>query len=115
MGGMQTINAGLCQSLEHIAWFGALSAAPTSYGSADIAEYIGLETPSTYPIRFFYNVVGSSDSTARASHEAAVVNLDSASEHISAENFAYHNVPGGHDYAVASIGLYNFLRISFGK
>jgi hypothetical protein len=68
-----------------------------------------------YPINYFYNVVGASDGTARASHEAAVQNLDGASDHVSADNFTYHNVPGGHDYAVASIGLYNFLRLSFPK
>ncbi len=113
MGGMQTINAGLCQSLEHIAWFGALSAAPTTYGASQIAEYLGRENPNTYPLGYFYNVVGSSDGTARSSHEAAVQGLNSASEFISDENFVYHNVPGGHDYGVASIGLYNFLRISF--
>jgi enterochelin esterase-like enzyme len=115
MGGMQTINAGLCQSLEHIAWFGALSAAPTTYGSNAIAEYLEDEDPTTYPINYFYNVVGASDGTARASHEAAVQNLNTASDYISDDNFTYHTVPGDHVYPVASIGLYNLLRLSFSK
>lgn len=115
MGGMQTINAGLCQSLEHFGWFGALSAAPTSYSSTRVAEYVAREDPAAYPIHFFYNTVGASDGTARASHEAAVLDLTSKSPHFTAENFAYHTVPGDHNYPVASIGLYNFLRISFRK
>ncbi|HEX6274376.1 MAG TPA: alpha/beta hydrolase-fold protein [Polyangiaceae bacterium] len=113
MGGMQTINAGLCQSLEHIAKFGALSAAPTTYNSTQVAEYVGRQNPSSYPIGYFYNMVGSSDGTARTSHEAAVNNLTARSEYVTNQNFVYHNAPGGHDYTVASIGLYNFLRISF--
>jgi enterochelin esterase-like enzyme len=115
MGGMQTINTGLCQSLQHVAKFGALSAAPTTYNSTQVAEYVGRQNPGTYPIGYFYNMVGSSDGTARTSHEAAVNNLTSRSQYVTDQNFVYHNAPGGHDYTVASIGLYNFLRISFGR
>jgi enterochelin esterase-like enzyme len=113
MGGMQTINTGLCQSLEHIAWFGALAAAPTSYGSTQVAEYVGLENPGANPVRYFYNVVGASDSTAGSSHQAAVQDLTNRSQHFTSENFFFHRIAGGHDYVVASVGLYNLLRISF--
>ena len=114
MGGMQTINVGLCQSLKHIAWFGAFAAAPTSYSSDRIAEYLRQENEeSSYPINFFYNICGISDTTARASHEAAIQDLTEKSEYLSDDNFAYHNVAGGHDYTVSSIGLYNLLRICF--
>ena len=114
MGGMQTINVGLCQSLKYIAWFGAFAAAPTSYSSDRVAEYLVLENEeSSYPINFFYNICGLSDTTARASHEAAIQGLTEKSEYLSDENFAYHNAAGGHDYTVSSIGLYNLLRICF--
>ncbi len=114
MGGMQTINVGLCQSLEQIAWFGAFAAAPTSYSPDKITEYLRLQNEeSSYPVNFFYNICGTSDGTARASHEAAIQGLTEKSEYLSDENFAYHNVPGGHDYTVSSIGLYNLLRICF--
>ena len=114
MGGMQTINVGLCQSLKQIAWFGAFAAAPTSYRSDQIAEYLRQENEEpSYPVNFFYNICGASDTTARASHEAAIQGLTEKSEYLSDENFAYHNVPGGHDYTVSSIGLYNLLRICF--
>jgi enterochelin esterase-like enzyme len=113
MGGMQTINAGLCQSLEHIAWFGALAAAPSTYSSTQIAQYVEPENPTTNPIRYFYNVVGMSDSTAGSSHAAAVQDLTSRSQYFTNQNFVFHRIAGGHDYVMASVGLYNLLRISF--
>jgi enterochelin esterase-like enzyme len=115
MGGMQTINVGLCQSLEQIAWFGAFAAAPTSYSPDKIAEYLRRQNQeSSYPVNFFYNICGASDGTAGASHEAAIQGLTEKSEYLSDENFVYHNASGGHDYTVSSIGLYNLLRICFG-
>ncbi len=114
MGGMQTINVGLCQSLEHIAWFGAFAAAPTSYNPDQITEYLRLQNEeSSYPVNYFYNICGASDGTARSSHEAALQGLAEKSEYLSDENFVYQLVPGSHDYTVSSIGLYNLLRISF--
>ncbi|MDE5746361.1 MAG: hypothetical protein K2I21_02145, partial [Acetatifactor sp.] len=38
MGGMQTINIVMCEFLDIISYFGAFSAAPTSYPGADIVE-----------------------------------------------------------------------------
>lgn len=115
MGGMQTINVGLCQCLKQIAWFGAFAAAPTSHSPDKIAEYLRLQNKeSSYPVNFFYNICGTSDGTARASHEAAILDLTEKSEYLNDENFTYHNASGGHDYTVSSIGLYNLLRICFG-
>jgi enterochelin esterase-like enzyme len=116
MGGMQTINTGLCQSLEHFAWFAAFAAAPSTYNSDQIAEYLTWENEQTsYPINFFYNTHGDSDGTAMGSHGAAVDGLTDKSAYLTDEDFAYHTVPGGHDYPQAMIGLYNFLRISFSR
>ncbi len=115
MGGMQTINAGLCQSLEHFAWFGAFAAAPTTYTSDRIAQYVARANENaSYPINYFYNICGESDDT-RDSHEPALEGLTEKSEYLSDQNLSYHNVPGGHDYTVSSVGLYNFLRIFAGR
>ena len=38
MGGMQTINIGICECLDLISYFGAFSAAPTSYEAAKVAN-----------------------------------------------------------------------------
>ena len=42
MGGMQTINIGMCECLDLISWFGTFSAAPTSYTSDKIASIIDI-------------------------------------------------------------------------
>jgi enterochelin esterase-like enzyme len=114
MGGMQTVNTGMCQSLEHFASFAAFAAAPSTYNSDQIAEYLTWENEqASYLINFFYNTHGDNDGTAESSHMAAVNGLTDKSEYLTNENFAYHTVPGGHDYPQAMIGLYNFLRIVF--
>ena len=60
MGGMQTINIGLCECLDLFAWFGAFSAAPTTLTAAEIAKAI--EKFPDLPIRYFYSICGTEDS-----------------------------------------------------
>ena len=40
MGGMQTINIGICECLDLISYFGAFSAAPTSYEASKVAQVL---------------------------------------------------------------------------
>jgi enterochelin esterase-like enzyme len=117
MGGMQTINVGLCQNLSSFAWFGAFAAAPSSYSSDQVTSFLNSQNEAaSYPVCYFYNVVGQSDSTAGSSHGAAVQGFpQKAAEYLSTSNFAYHQISGGHDYPTVSVGLYNTLRIAFGK
>ncbi|MBN1609331.1 MAG: hypothetical protein JW940_22060 [Polyangiaceae bacterium] len=114
MGAMQTINVGLCQSLEYFSWFGAFAAAPTTYTADQIAQYLIDQDAQSHPINFFYNICGESDGTSE-SHEPALDGLTDLSAFVTEDNLAYHNVPGGHDYVVSSVGLYNLLRIAFSR
>ena len=75
MGGMQTINIGMCECLDLISWFGTFSAAPTSYVSSKIAEIIGSEPFAQYKINYMYNICGLQDGTAYGSASAAAKNL----------------------------------------
>ena len=112
MGGMQTINIGLCECLDIISYFGAFSAAPTSNTAAVIAEK--LKEFEGYDINYFYNICGLSDGTALASASAAVDGLDALTDKITeGENFMWHKVPGYHDHKVWHLGLYNFAQIVF--
>ncbi|MDD5900166.1 MAG: alpha/beta hydrolase-fold protein [Lachnospiraceae bacterium] len=112
MGGMQTINIGLCECLDIISYFGAFSAAPTSNTAAVIAEK--LQAFEGYDINYFYNICGLSDGTALASASAAVEGLDALTDKITdGENFMWHKVPGYHDHKVWHLGLYNFAQIVF--
>jgi S-formylglutathione hydrolase FrmB len=115
MGGMQTINIGLSQHLKDFAYFGALSPAPGSFSASQIASYIEMQNqPTAYPLGHFYAVVGQSDDTAGGAFDAATKDLALKGQFITTSNFSSHKVPGSHVYPVATIGLYNFLRIAFG-
>lgn len=109
MGGMQTINIGMCECLDLFSAFGAFSAAPTSYTASEIASRIaGFDD---YPVRFFYSICGRKDSIAYKSAAAAAKDLPEYSSRLTAENWYWHECPGAHTFAVWNTGLYNFLRI----
>ena len=109
MGGMQTINIGLCECLDLFSAFGAFSAAPTSYSSAQIAGKV--KPFEGYPVRFFYSVCGLQDSIAYASASGAAKNLPQYSDRFTEENWLWQECPGDHNFDIWYLGLFNFLRI----
>ncbi|MBO4415282.1 MAG: hypothetical protein J5824_04780 [Lachnospiraceae bacterium] len=112
MGGMQTINIGICECLDLFSWFGAFSAAPTSYAASKVAKAV---KDSEYAVDFFYNICGKQDSIAYASASAAAKNLAVTSEDFTADvNFMWQEKSGGHDFNIWYLGLYNFSQIAFG-
>jgi len=111
MGGMQTINIGMCECLDLFSWFGAFSAAPTSYEASKISKLVG---ESEYTVDFFYNLCGSNDKTAFWSASAAAKDLASVSDSFEdGKNFLWHETPGGHDFYIWNMGFYNFAQIVF--
>ena len=110
MGGMQTINIGLCECLDLFSAFGAFSAAPTSYPAASVAKKLEA-FPEEDRIRFFYNICGTEDGTAYASAAAAAKDLPEYSGRVDETNFLWQELPGGHDFNIWNLGLYNFVRI----
>lgn len=109
MGGMQTINIGLCECADLFCAFGAFSAAPTSLTGKQIASK--LEAFDAYPIRFFYSICGTGDSIAYASASQAAKNLPKYSDRFTDTNWLWQECPGKHDFAIWYLGLFNFLRI----
>ena len=110
MGGMQTINIGLCECLDLFSAFGAFSAAPTSYPAASVAKKLEA-FPEEDRIRFFYSICGTEDGTAYASAAAAAKDLPEYSGRVDETNFLWQELPGGHDFNIWNLGLYNFVRI----
>ena len=109
MGGMQTINIGLCECLDLFSAFGAFSAAPTSYSAGTIAEKIaGFEN---CPIRLFYSICGIQDNTAYASASLAAKDLPGYTGLLTEENWIWHEINGYHSFDVWNLGLFNFLRL----
>ncbi|MCR5324270.1 MAG: hypothetical protein K6E85_13495 [Lachnospiraceae bacterium] len=113
MGGMQTINIGMCECLDLFSWFGAFSAAPTSYAASRVAAEVA---KSEYTVDFFYNICGLQDKIAYASASAAAKNLPKISDlFVEGENFLWQEKSGGHDFNIWYLGFYNFAQIVFGN
>jgi len=113
MGAMQTINIGLCENLDIISYFGAFSACPTTYTSAQIAEH--LKKFEDYDIKYFYNICGTADTIAITHASNAVKNLSSLTDKLKDnENLMWQEIPGGnHDFKVWYLGFYNFAQLVF--
>lgn len=110
MGGMQTINIGICECLDLISWFGAFSAAPTSYDAAKVADYI--TTHPEWTVNYFYNICGTEDGIAYGSHKNAAYNLPQLSPKIiDGENYKWQQRTGGHDFGIWHLGFFNFAKI----
>lgn len=111
MGGMQTINIGMCECLDIISWFGAFSAAPTSYEASKVASIID---GSEYSVDYFYNICGTEDGIAYNSAATAARTLPECSDKITdGENYMWQERNGGHDFSIWNLGLYNFAQIAF--
>lgn len=113
MGGMQTINIGMFESLDLISYFGAFSSAPTTYTSSVISDKLNGEF-SDFDINYFYNICGTEDNIAIASASAAVLDLPMLTDKLMDEkNFIWQEVSGGHGFDVWYLGFYNFANIVF--
>lgn len=113
MGGMQTINIGMCECLDIISWFGAFSAAPTSYPAADVIKKIDEQFPDE-EIKYFYNICGTNDTIAYQSASTAAKNLPQLSDRFQdGENYMWQELKGGHDFHIWYLGFYNFAQLVF--
>lgn len=115
MGGMQTINIGLCESLDLISWFGAFSAAPTSNEAATTKSILE-EKFADYDVNYFYNICGTEDTTALDSATKAVKDLDKiCDKFVDGENFAWITQAGSHGFDIWYPGFEAFAKIIFKK
>lgn len=113
MGGMQTINIGICECLDLFSYYGAFSAAPSSYSAGRVAVY--LDSHKEFPVKYFYNICGTGDNIAYHSHFDAARLLPKLCESITdEENFCWQERSGGHDFGIWYLGFFNFAKI-FGK
>lgn len=119
MGGMQTTNIGLCECLDMFSYFGGFSSCPTTYSAAEIATK--LKNFEDYDIKYFYNICGTEDGVAMASHSNAmgigadgkVTLCDLTDKLKDGKNFMWQTRSGGHDFGIWFLGFYNFAQIAF--
>ena len=113
MGGMQTTNIGMCECLDIMSWFGAFSAAPTTYTASKIASILQQDF-ADYNINYYYALCGTGDGIALASARSAVTGLTALTDKLTdGENFAWQTRSGGHDFEIWYLGFYNFAKIAF--
>ncbi len=113
MGGMQTINIGLCECLDIMSYFGAFSAAPTSYETSKIVDILNTKFPDE-EIHYVYSLCGTEDYMALASASAALENLAGATDRVvDGESFTWQTVKGVHDFRVWNLGFFNFAQVVF--
>ncbi len=106
MGGMQTINIGLCECQDLFSWFGAFSPAPTAYTAEEIAEKLQPELP----VHYFYTICGTEDGLYFAG-AAAAREINRVTDFFTENNWHWQERKGGHDFGIWNLGLYNFVRI----
>ncbi len=113
MGGMQTINIGLCECLDIMAYFGAFAAAPTSNDAQTIADTLAT-IPEEYDVGYFYSICGTEDTTAYWSANAASATVDDLTDRLTGDvNFRWHPVGGTHSEYIMMLGFYNFAQLAF--
>ena len=109
MGAMQVVNIGLCECADLFSAFGAFSAPRTTLPADRIAA--ALESFPDLTFRCFYCVCGTWDESAFSTSEAAVKRLPELSAAFSEDNCFWHETPGGHNFRVWNLGLYQFLLL----
>ncbi|MBO2515880.1 MAG: hypothetical protein CW338_01200 [Clostridiales bacterium] len=111
MGGMQTINIGLCECNDLFAWFGAFSAAPTSNSAAVISAAL---KDCPYEIGYFYSICGLEDNVAYFAAAAAAKDLPAVCDRfVDGENYMWQELHGTHSFFIWNIGFYNFAQLIF--
>ena len=109
MGGMQTINIGICECLDLFSAFGAFSAAPTSNDAKIIAA--NLAKFPDMPIRYFYSICGTEDTMVYSWASEAAKTLPEYTDKLTEANWHWQERKGGHDFNIWNLGLYNFARV----
>ena len=116
MGGSQTLNIGIGDTLDLISYFGAFSfPAPTA---ADLNNKMKANGFESYDIKYLYTICGDQDFVAAwDAYEQGLKDLDSGFDKIElGENFSYERFEGGtHDFPVWYRGFKNFIPLIFKK
>ena len=112
MGGMQTINIGMCACLDKFAWFGTFSAAPTSYPRDQVVAKI--KGQGDLKISCLYNICGLEDNVAYESASKSVKDLPKVCPAFTdGKNYIWREIHGGHDFRIWYLGFYQVAKIVF--
>lgn len=112
MGSIYAYNSVMPLCLDLFAWFGCFSGSDCYVDLA--ADALSGEANAAYPIRYFYNSIGTRDSMATLHRENFIALTDRVPGLTDGENAWFTQLPGiGHEYSAWVVGLYNFLQVVF--
>jgi hypothetical protein len=112
MGSIYAYNTILPLCLDLFAWYGCFSGSDCYVDLAVSA--LNSENNAPYPIRYFYNSVGTNDSMAALHREQFIAVTDRTDKLTDGENAWFTQVRSvGHEYSAWIAGLYNFLQVAF--
>lgn len=116
MGGMQTLNIGIGDTLDLISWFGAFSFPVPA--AADLNGKMKANGFESYDINYLYAICGDQDFVAKWDvYEQGVKDLSAGFDKVElGKNFSYERFEGGtHDFPVWYRGFKNFIPLIFKK
>ena len=112
MGSIYAYNSVLPLCLDLFGWFGCFSGSDCYVDLC--VDALNSETNAAYPIRYFYNSIGSIDSMFALHRENFIAITDRADSLTDGENAWFTRIDGvGHEYSAWVLGLYNFLQVVF--
>jgi S-formylglutathione hydrolase FrmB len=116
MGGMQTLNIGIGDTLDLISWFGAFSFPVPA--AADLNGKMEANGFKAYDIKYLYAICGDQDFVAKwDAYEQGVKDLSAGFDKVKlGKNFSYERFEGGtHDFPVWYRGFKHFIPLIFKK
>ena len=112
MGSIYAYNSVLPLCLDLFGWFGCFSGSDC-YVDLCI-DALNSESNAAYPIRYFYNSIGTSDSMFTLHRENFIAITDRVNGLTDGENAWFTRIGNvGHEYSAWVLGLYNFLQVVF--
>ena len=112
MGSIYAYNSVMPLCLDLFAWFGCFSGSDC-YVDLTV-DALRSEANAPYPIRYFYNSIGTRDSMAVLHRENFIAITDRVAGLTDTENAWFTLVAdAGHEYGAWIVGLYNFLQVVF--
>ena len=112
MGSIYAYNSVMPLCLDLFAWFGCFSGSDC-YVDLTV-DALRSEANEPYPIRYFYNSIGTRDSMAALHRENFIAITDRVAGLTDTENAWFTLVAdAGHEYSAWIVGLYNFLQVVF--
>ena len=116
MGSIYAYTSIMPGCLDLFAWFGCFSGSEAREHRSELIRALNSEENARYPILYFYNSAGGSDSMFAEHKDDYRKVVSSVASLTDGKNAAFTEILAtGHSYKAWGTGLYNFLRVVFAQ